>query len=153
MKKTTMFVLVSIQCGLLQGCFLAAYMKKQEAINAGLQQQVYDKSCKEIFPTVRQSVFSTGLAVTSADDTAGLSIETDWGQAQGQTGGKQRLMIQGSEPTPGKCTIQVQRATMGKKGEMSSGRAFDFEYQLLQAIEPEKAASLEQEAERVANAG
>lgn len=135
------------------GCaFMRASSARQRYVRDQTSQWVYRQPIQQVWPGVRKVLFERGLQVKDSDSGGAYAVETEPAN-DGKT--VVRFLVQGTKLDDGACRLEVTKMTMGKDGAQSE-RDTDFEWQLLQRLDPQGAAQInaaaEQEAERAKNA-
>lgn len=134
----------------LSGCgALRAAAAKQQHINEAMKNYTYDKSLAEVWPEARTMLFESNHQVRDTGEAGGNTLETEW--ARDNSGNMTRYLVQGLE-VDGKAQIRFNAQARTQSGQTSGGRDYGMEWQLVQRVEPERAAKIEADASTAGNA-
>jgi hypothetical protein len=120
---------------------------RQQFINGQVQGFVYAQPVDQVWPFARQLLFESGYELDPSGSTDALTIETQWLPVQ--NGDSMRLLVQGMPVDATHCRVQFTRYTQHSYGA-ESGRALDFEWSLLQRVDPQAAQQIQSGADQQA---
>lgn len=140
------FAVAAALCGAAVGCAAAAgYTAKQNYINGYVQQHEYRQPCIYVWPAVQQVIAEQGAPIAQTSQPPFYRLETAW--VPDGTGSKQYLAeaVPSSESS---CRLAITKQSIWS-GRTSATRELTLEFRVLSRVDPQFAASLEQNGEVV----
>ena len=131
--------------GLMMGCATLRGMgAKHEHIEAQTKNYVYNQSAAAVWPAARQILFEKGFEVKNTGEAGMLTAESEW-KVEGKK--KTRYLVQATPVSEAQCKIVFTKMESSKDGN-DSERDLALEWELIQKVEPDRAAQIKTEAEQ-----
>ncbi len=146
-----LLAIVMLAATMATGCAsMRAAAARRQAIHQETANYVYNKPCSQVWPTARQLLFQKGYSVKDTGEANTKTLETEWNSdGKYQT----RYLIQGMAPKEGQCKVQFTRNSRNlQTRNTDSTRDLDLEWELLQQVDQQAAAKIQQDAEVKAKA-
>ena len=139
------------------GCAWAkASSERRRVIQDRTRTHIYDMSCDRIVPETRQLLFNRGYTVRNTGEGA-RTVETEW-YLDPNTRDRTRYLIQLIDEQDEGCSLRANVNTENRNRNQNTttttptnGRDLDFEWVILQEVDPESASRIMQEADTSAN--
>ena len=126
-------------------------MNAAAARNAYIQNHtlefVYESPLETVWPNARTLLFEEGFSVNDTGEGS-TTLETDWLYTQYE----HRFLVQGIAVDESTCQVLFTEQSRNSSGAVSSGRAWDLEWELIQRVEPDRARQIEIGAQAAADA-
>lgn len=143
-------VLLCLLVCALSGC---ANMRARNAQTRYIHEQTarhrYAIGCDRVLPVVRKILFDDGFSVKTVDPGS-QTLETEWllvdRDEQGST--EERYLIQTSSPAANTCDLVINRNRADQNG-VDTERDLQFEWVVLQRVDPPSAERITTEAEAI----
>jgi hypothetical protein len=151
MRSTLSFVGLFILIGATAGCatFRGASARHQY-IESQSRDYVYAKPAGEVWPAARAMLFEKGYEVKNTGEGGTLTAESEW-KYDGKN--RSRYLIQVNPVDEGHCKVVFTKLEGDRKSTSTdSTRDIGTEWELIQRVEPERAAEIKAEAEKRADA-
>jgi uncharacterized lipoprotein len=111
---------------------------------------VYAKPAGEVWPVARQLLFEKGYEVKNTGEGGTLTAESEW-KYDGKN--RSRYLVQVNTVDPSHCKVVFTKMEGERKSTTTdSSRDVGTEWELIQRVEPERAAEIKAEAEKRAEA-
>ncbi len=110
---------------------------------------VYAKAPSDVWPSARQLLFEKGYEVKNTGEGGTLTAESEW-KYDGKR--RSRYLIQVTKVDDGHCKVMFTKMETEKDMSPTSERDTGSEWELIQKVEPERAAEIKAEAEKRADA-
>ncbi len=147
MKKSVAMCVVSVSLGWFSGCAgLRAIRARDHFVKSAAERHVYERPCGEIWSATRTFLFAREYQVRNADASAGLTLETEW-KGDGQNGGSSRYLVQGIAPTQTTCQIVATRSYRTSRGDTTTTRDWNLEWNILKQVDLVSAQRIEADAQ------
>ncbi len=133
-------------CLLSLGCAMIRAAAARDAyIEARTKKYVYDRPLEQVWPEARTMLFEMGFEVKDTGEGA-TTLETEWKQ---ESGSRYRYLVQGIRQGD-KCQVRFTKAfeTRGKHQSSGTSRDWGIEFELINKVEPRRAAEIRVEADR-----
>jgi uncharacterized lipoprotein len=156
-KVTSTLVLALTLAVSASGCAgMRAAAAKRQYIDDQTKGFVYEKPRKEVWAAVRELVFEKGFELKNKGDEEGTFMgETEW---KHDKTGATRYLIQLNQVDEQHCTVRFTRMvnaaeqgsnvlTIGGGSKSNSGRDLTMEWELIQRVVPDQAATISTGAE------
>ena len=151
MRSVLSFVGLFVLVGSISGCatFRAASARHQY-IESQSKDFVYAKPAGEVWPAARQILFEKGYEVKNTGEGGTLTAESEW-KYDGKN--RSRYLVQVNKVDDGHCKVVFTKMEGDRKSTSTdSTRDVGTEWDLIQKIEPERAAEIKAEADKRADA-
>ena len=128
------------------GCSsMRANSARQNYIHRATEAYVHKRSIETVFPEARKILFEYGYQVRDSD---GNTLETEWA-TDGQT--ERRYLVTATKVNAG-YRVNFTRSEQRDSRSVTTDRDLDFEWLLLQRLDPKYAAEVSKEADLRAQA-
>ncbi len=135
----------------VSGCaYFRAAGARADARREGIEKFTYAKACDALWPDLRKDLFTLGISVKDSDTGGSFAIETE--PKNVQEGVSERYLITGTAVEASRCKVEALKQTLSGNGNIQGGRDADFEWRLIQKLDPAGAAKIEADAEAAAAA-
>jgi hypothetical protein len=151
MRLTLPFVGLFLLINATAGCAtFRGISAKHQYIESQAKEFVFAKSASEVWPAARQLLFEKGYTVKNTGESGALTAESEWKYEDKR---RSRYLVQVNPVDEGHCKVVFTKM----EGEMNSKtndstRDVGLEWELIQKVEPERAAEIKTEADKRAEA-
>ncbi len=150
MKRFFLSVVLLCLSTSLVGCAgMQARNAQRRYIHEQTAQHRYASSCGPILAEVRKMLFEDGFSIKTVDPSLNM-FETEWSVSERASGDLQeeRYLVHGKQLQPELCAITITHAEANDSG-VETSRDFDFEWSVLQRVDPVNAQRIRQESDAV----
>jgi hypothetical protein len=131
--------------GLMMGCATLRGMgAKHEHIETQTKNYVYNQSAQSVWPAARQLLFEKGFEVKNTGEAGMLTAESEWKYENKK---RTRYLAQATPVSDAQCKIVFTKMESDKNGSDTT-RDLALEWELIQRVEPDRAAQIKAEAEQ-----
>jgi hypothetical protein len=134
----------TLGCATLRGA-----SARHQYIEGQAKEYVYAKSAGDVWPAARQLLFEKGYEVKNTGEGGTLTAESEW-KYEGKK--RTRYLVQVTKVDDGHCKVMFTKMETEKDMSPTSERDVGSEWDLIQKIEPERAAEIKAEADKRAEA-
>jgi hypothetical protein len=119
---------------------------RHEYISSQTQEFVFAKGAPDVWPVARQLLFEKGFEVKNTGEAGALTAESEWKYEDNR---RTRYLIQVNPVDPGHCKVVFTKMS-GQSSSKSndSERDLGTEWELIQKVEPERAAAIKAEGDK-----
>jgi hypothetical protein len=151
MRSVLSFVGLFLLVGAATGCAtFRASSARHQYIESQSKDFVYAKPAGEVWPAARQILFEKGYEVKNTGEGGTLTAESEW-KYDGKN--RSRYLAQVNKVDDGHCKVVFTKMEGDRKSQSTdSTRDVGTEWELIQKVEPERAAEIKAEAEKRAEA-
>jgi pyruvate/2-oxoglutarate dehydrogenase complex dihydrolipoamide acyltransferase (E2) component len=136
---------VFLTLGLTMGCATLRGMgAKHEHIEKQTKDYVYNQPATAVWPAARQLLFEKGFEVKNTGEAGMLTAESEW-KYEGKK--RTRYLAQATPVGDTQCRIVFTKMESDKDGSDTT-RDLALEWELIQKVEPDRAAQIKTEAEQ-----
>lgn len=130
--------------GLMMGCATLRGMgAKHEHIENSTKNYVYNQPAQIVWPAARQLLFEKGYEVKNTGEAGMMTAESEWKYENKK---RTRYLAQATAVSDTQCRIVFTKMESDKNGN-ESNRDTALEWELIQKVEPDRAAQITAEAE------
>ncbi len=134
-----------LMLGLMVGCATLRGMgAKHEHIETQTKNYVYNQSAQSVWPAARQLLFEKGFEVKNTGEAGMLTAESEWKYENKK---RTRYLAQATPVSDSQCKIVFTKMESDKDGSDTT-RDLALEWELIQRVEPDRAAQIKAEAEQ-----
>jgi hypothetical protein len=147
MRSTLSLVGLFLLIGATAGCatFRGASARHQH-IEGQTKDFVFAKPAGEVWPAARALLFEKGYVVKNTGEAGALAAESEW-KYDGTR--RSRYLVQVNPVDEGHCKVVFTKMEGEKKSTTNdSSRDLGTEWELIQKVEPERAAEIKAEADK-----
>jgi hypothetical protein len=123
---------------------------RHQYIESQAKEFVFAKPAAQVWPAARQLLFEKGYEVKNTGEGGTLTAESEW-KYEGKN--RSRYLVQVNPVDDGHCKVEFTKMEGERKSASTdSSRDVGTEWDLIQKVEPERAAEIKTEAEKRAEA-
>lgn len=143
MKRSIKVIVGLILCA--SGCAaMAGWAARQQYIVEQTQNYTYSRPIQAAWPEVRSMLFERGIEIENTGEASTFTLETKW---KYNSDSRDKWLIQGLSVTDQSSQVHLTKVHAVGNSQ-SSNRDYDMEWRLIQRLEPDKAAAIQQAAEQ-----